>query len=115
MSEVEDLKNEIIATTPMQNTPPQSVLPQIPLPGPPNIKDGDISENLRYFKQQWQNYLSATGLVHQHEEANKAILLTAVGDEVFKRYANMPIPEAATSTASSLLHEIEKHGSNSHI
>lgn len=116
MAEMEELKKQIAAlqaevkaTSSRQVTPAQSVLPQIPLPGPPNIKEGDISENLRHFKQQWENYLTATGIGNQQEETKKAILLTALGDDVFKRYANMPIIESSTTTASLLLNEIEKH------
>lgn len=117
MSEIEDLKNQIaalraeIGSTHSRTlaTTPQSVLPQIPLPGPLKIRDGDISENFKYFKQQWENYLTATGLVSQNEEAKKAILLTAIGDDAFKRYTNMPIREEDRQTATALLNEIEKN------
>lgn len=118
MSDIEDLKKQMAAlcaeisatnSRTITTATPQNVLPQIPLPGPLKIKDGDISENFKYFKQQWENYLTATGLVSQNKDAKKTILLTAIGDDAFKRYTNMPIREEDRRTATDLLNEIEKH------
>lgn len=119
MTEIEDLRGQIAAlrtqiqATPQNVTPQgaaqQVAMPQIPLPAPLNIREGDISENCKYFKQQWKNYITATGLTSQSEERIKAVLLSAIGEDVFRRYTNMPIENEDTLTATSLLEEIEKN------
>ncbi|XP_037960205.1 uncharacterized protein LOC119689442 [Teleopsis dalmanni] len=101
MAELADLQE--------QHVPQIQILQQIPLPGPLNIKSGDISENYKNFKQQWQNYVTASGIDSQNEETKKAILLTAVGQDVFQRYINMPILEKEKATVDELLDAIERN------
>lgn len=78
----------------------------IPLPKGINMRQGDLIENVKLFKRQWQNYLIASGLRHKQEEEKIAILLTAVGDDVFKRYVNFDIPEVDRATEVLLLEAI---------
>ncbi|XP_037958998.1 uncharacterized protein K02A2.6-like [Teleopsis dalmanni] len=106
--QVRQLKNELTRKN-QQHVPQIQILQQILLPGPLNIKSGDISENCKNFKQQWQNYLTASGIDAQNEETKKAILLTAVGQDVFQRYINMPILEKEKATVNELLDAIERN------
>lgn len=109
MADIDNLKKEIEELKLTIRNGVQRALPQIPLPEPLDIKSGDISENCKHFRSQWELYLLATGLAAQNEEAKKAILLTAIGNDVFRRYANMPITEEEKTTAADLLNAIAKN------
>lgn len=116
MAELEELRKEIrilkeaLTLTDQKAAAPQvQILQQIPLPGPLNIRSGDIIGNCKNFKQQWENYLAASGVGRQDEQTKRAILLTAVGQDVFQRYANMPTSVKEKPTASELLDAIEQN------
>lgn len=112
MADVQQLKNEIeqLKWLIQQGTRvEQRALPQIPLPEPLDIKSGDIADNCKHFRNQWELYVQATGLTSQNEETKKAILLTAIGNDVFRRYGNMPIGEEEKATAADLLNAIERN------
>lgn len=83
--------------------------PTIPLPKPINVTDGDLVENFNLFKQSWENYLVASGLNKQSEEIKKAVLLSAIGENVFKRYQNIPLTDEEKLTENSLLSAIGKN------
>lgn len=83
--------------------------PNIPLPKAINIHEGDISENFNFFKRSWNNYLIASGLGNQPEETKKAVLLTAIGEDVFKRYHNITFAEGEEETEKTLLEAIGKN------
>lgn len=83
--------------------------PTIPLPKPINVTDGDLAENFNLFKQSWENYLVASGLTKQNEEIKKAVLLSAIGEDVFKRYQNIPFTADEKLTERSLLIAIGKN------
>lgn len=83
--------------------------PSIPLPKAINIHEGDISENFNFFKRSWENYLIASGLESQTEQTKKAVLLTAIGEDIFKRYHNLPFTEDEQATEKLLLEAIGKN------
>lgn len=80
----------------------------IPLPKPINI-DGDLKVNLKYFISTWNNYNLASGLHKRPQVEQIAVLLSAIGEEAFKRYENFPLTDADRETATSLLKAIERH------
>lgn len=80
----------------------------IPLPRPIHL-DGDIAENFKHFKRSWDNYIIASGLQTKPEKQKIAILLSAIGEEVFKRYPNFDIKDNEKEVCSTLLDAIGKN------
>lgn len=80
----------------------------IPLPKPLNITDGDLKENFTFFQRSWERYLVASNLQDKDENKKIAILLTAVGDDVFKRFDSLPLSEDDKSTEKKLLTALGK-------
>lgn len=117
MAEVTQLQAEIAQLkllNQQRRTSEQSILPHIPLPEPLTIKSGDTSENIKQFRSRWELYLQGTGISNCDAETNKAILLPAIGCDVFRRYRNMPIGDGENKTASDLLNAIERNLSATH-
>lgn len=92
----------------VQQKPQESVVQNIPLPKPLNIRDGDLKENFIFFQRSWERYLVASNLQKEEEEKKIAILLTAVGDDVFRRYNSLPLTDDDKSTEKKLLTALGK-------
>ncbi|CAH1366264.1 unnamed protein product [Tenebrio molitor] len=81
----------------------------IPLPKPINVTEGDIAENFKFFQRSWENYLKASGLSKRANDEQIAVLMTAVGDEVFKRFPNFNIEDEDQQTAEKVLKAIGRN------
>lgn len=79
----------------------------LPLPKPIDL-DGDLKVNMKYFIATWTNYSLASGLDKRPQAEQIAVLLSAIGEEAFKRYENFVLTDADKATAHSLLTAIEK-------
>lgn len=78
-------------------------------PNPILINEGDAMVNFKFFKTQWSNFVTASGLDKSTEKVKKATLLTAIGEECLRMYQNLPLTDADNETADSLLKAIETH------
>lgn len=82
---------------------------QIPLPKPLNVKTGNISDNIRFFRLQWSNYMVASGLSAKSEDVKKSTLLSVIGDECLKLYHKFDLTAADLVTETSLMDAIERN------
>lgn len=82
---------------------------QIPLPKPLNVKTGNISDNIRFFRLQWSNYMVASGLSAKSEDVKKSTLLSVVGDECLKQYHKFDLTADDLVTENSLMNAIERN------
>lgn len=82
---------------------------QIPLPKPLNVKTGKISDNIRFFRLQWSNYMVASGLSAKSEDVKKSTLLSVIGDECLKLYHTFNLTAADVVTETSLMDAIERN------
>lgn len=87
----------------------KSQIGQIPLPKPLNIKTGNISENIRFFRLQWSNYMVASGLSAKSEEVKKSTLLSVIGDECLQQYHKFDLTGDDVVTENSLMDAIERN------
>nr|KAH0807779.1 hypothetical protein GEV33_015012 [Tenebrio molitor] len=71
--------------------------------------EGDIAENFKFFQRSWENYLKASGLSKRANDEQIAVLMTAVGDEVFKRFPNFNIEDEDQQTAEKVLKAIGRN------
>lgn len=97
----EYLKRDFRLTTVVQKS-------NVPLPKA-ILLTGDVAENARFFKASWANYLVASGNAGASEEEKKALLLSSIGEECFRRYENMPLTVEDRATSDALIAAIEKH------
>jgi hypothetical protein len=81
----------------------------IPLPKPINVTEGDITENFKFFQRSRENYLKASGLSKRANDEQIAVLMTAVGDEVFKRFPNFNIEDEDQQTGEKVLKAIGRN------
>lgn len=80
----------------------------LPLPKPINM-EGDLKINISYFISTWNNYSLASGLNKRPQEEQIAVLLSAIGEESYKRYENFPLTAEDRATANNVLKAIERH------
>lgn len=92
------------ATTTIQH----SIISNVPLPKPIDLTNGNISEQWNFFKSSWENYCVASDMNKQSNEKQIAVLLSCIGDELFKRYNNMNISADDKNTANRLIIAIGK-------
>lgn len=62
---------------------------KIPLPGPLNVKKGDVAQNFEYFVKTWNNYIIATGIdkwPSKDEDKKVHTFITALGEEAMIKY-----------------------------
>jgi hypothetical protein len=63
----------------------------------------------RKFQRSWENYLKASGLSKRANDEQIAVLMTAVGDEAFKRFPNFNIEDEDQQTAEKVLTAIGRN------
>ena len=97
----EYLKRDFRLTTVVQKS-------NVPLPKA-ILLTGDVAENARFFRASWANCLVASGNAGATEEEKKALLLSSIGEEYFRRYENMPLTVEERATSDALIAAIEKH------
>lgn len=65
----------------------------VPLPSGLKL-EGNVRENIEYFKKMWKNYETASGLYAEENSVRVSTMLTAIGDEASKRiYSIVEAPE----------------------
>lgn len=85
-------------------------LANIPCPKPLEVDEGDISDNFKIFKDNWEVYCKATGMSKwspQEEERKVNILLSLIGDAAKKKYGEFGLTEQETKDTASLLKALE--------
>ena len=70
----------------------QAIPPNFPLPNAMNCR-GDVSGNLDFFRQQWSDYETATGLDKREESVRLATLRSAMGRECLQILLNLSLSE----------------------
>ena len=68
---------------PASPSAPRFHRPQVPAPKPLDV-DGDRADNLKIWKQRWENYCIITGLLEQAEDYKCAVLLHSIGIDVIR-------------------------------
>lgn len=104
MSKIQELETKLVAA---ENE--MKIATTISPPKAIAINEGDTMVNFKFFKTQWNNFVTASGLDKSSEKVKKATLLTAIGEECLRIYENLPLTDADKETADSLLDAIEKH------
>ena len=70
---------------------------------------GNLSENWKFWKQKFTNYLNATELAKKEETTKVAQLLTLIGDEGLRIYNTFQREEDKTETLKDILKKFEDH------
>jgi hypothetical protein len=81
----------------------------VPLPKAINTESGDVSENFKMFKVQWNNYLIANGYTNKPEKEKIATLLIAIGEDCMKIYQSLPLTEEERDTSEKILDVLERN------
>ena len=71
---------------------PQVISPNFPLPSPMKCH-GDVTGNWDFFKQQWSDYETATGLDKREESVRLATLRSPMGRECLQILLNLNLQE----------------------
>ena len=85
--------------------PSVAVYSQIPPPPPVNM-NGNLAENLKFFKKSWSNYIVATELDKKAKNVVLATLYTVLGTEVNQIAENLPVTDLSNS--DSLMEALSK-------
>ena len=64
----------------------------LPVPESMQVK-GNVQENWTYFKEQWQNYLIASGLSEKPDAVKVATFLVILGKECYQVYQKLNLTE----------------------
>ena len=67
-------------------------------PGELDIIEGNVSENFKRWKRQFEIYLTASGVVEKSQETQTAILLYCAGAKVIEIYDNFVYAENGDKT-----------------
>ena len=76
------------------------------------ILTGNLAENWRRFKQEFKQYLIATGLGNKSEEQKMALLLhvaKSLAIEVYNTFTFDSTNEASSETFANVLNKFEKY------
>ena len=80
----------------------------LPVPEPMNV-GGNVQENWNYFKEQWENYLVATGLKEKTGEVQIATFLVVIGKECYQVYRKLALTAAQKANLKAIIEELEKY------
>ena len=64
---------------------------------------GNIQENWSYFKEQWQNYLVASGLNEKAGEVQIATFLVLIGKECYQVYRKLALTKEAQKDLNAIV------------
>jgi len=81
---------------------------QIPMPDPMICK-GNLEENWKTFKEDWQDYFTATELKNKDKETQVATLRTAMGATCKKRLKNLSLTEDERKDPDAILEKLTAH------
>lgn len=71
--------------------------------------DGNLSENFRRFKQNFEIYLKATGKVKESDDVKLAIFLNIIGEDGVDVYNTLKLSEDERNDYTKVLQEFEKY------
>jgi len=71
--------------------------------------DGNVAENWRKFKQNFNIYMKAPGRMKKASDLRLAILLNAVGEEAIELYNTFDLEEEDKNNYGKVLEAFEKH------
>ena len=74
----------------------------LPVPESMNLS-GNVQENWSYFKEQWQNYLVASGLNEKAGEVQIATFLVLIGKECYQVYRKLALTEEAQKDLNAIV------------
>lgn len=81
---------------------------QVPAPKPIDMQ-GNIAENIKFFKLAWKNYEVASGLVTRPPAEQVAVLLSIIGEDCYRNYVTYPLTAEDRATTQNVLNAIEKY------
>ena len=87
---------------------PQVISPNFPLPSPMKCH-GDVTGNWDFFKQQWSDYETATGLDKREESVRLATLRSSMGRECLQILLNLNLPEDDKKKIDKCLEALESY------
>jgi hypothetical protein len=58
-----------------------TTVPTFPPPKPIDVKEGDLKNNIDFFKKQWDNYVIASKIYLRPNDEQVAILMQAMGED----------------------------------
>ncbi|GFR63519.1 Pol polyprotein [Elysia marginata] len=70
---------------------------------------GNVAENWRTWKQQFQNFLTAKEADNKPDTVKIAMLLNCIGPESLERYNNFELEEGEGQTYNAVVSKFEKH------
>ncbi|KAK2549392.1 hypothetical protein P5673_030221, partial [Acropora cervicornis] len=79
--------------------------PQVPAPKPLDV-DGDRADNLKIWKQRWDNYCIITGLLDHPEDYKCAMLLHSIGIEAMRIFNGLKFSDG--EDRNNIAHVIKK-------
>ena len=97
--------NSVQPTAPIY---PQVISPNFPLPSPMKCH-GDVTGNWDFFKQQWSDYETATGLDKREESVRLATLRSSMGRECLQILLNLNLPEDDEKKIDKCLEALESY------
>ena len=80
----------------------------LPVPESMNLS-GNVQENWSYFKEQWQNYLVASGLNEKAGEVQIATFLVLIGKECYQVYRKLALTEEAKKDLNAIVEALNKY------
>ena len=80
----------------------------LPVPEPMSVS-GNVQENWNYFKEQWENYLVASGLKEKTGEVQIATFLVVIGKECYQVYRKLALTAAQKANLKAIIEELEKY------
>lgn len=107
---MEQVTKQLVTLNAQQNQiQPTNILNQIPIPQPLEVNEGDLAENFKFFKDNWENYCIASGMDQWRDaEARKvSILITIIGNAAMRKFLNFQLTEEQKATTASVLEAIE--------
>ena len=80
----------------------------LPVPESMNLS-GNVQENWSYFKEQWQNYLVASGLNEKAGKVQIATFLVLIGKECYQVYRKLALTEEAQKDLNAIVEALNKY------
>ena len=87
---------------------PQVISPNFSLPSPMKCH-GDVTGNWDFFKQQWSDYETVTGLDKREESVRLATLRSSMGRECLQISLNLNLPEDDKKKIDKCLEALESY------
>ena len=80
----------------------------LPVPEPMKVS-GNVPANWMYFKEQWENYLVASGLSEKDDTVKIATFLVIVGKECYQVYRKLALSEDQRKNLTEIIGRLERY------